>query len=113
MAEDEIYYQMHAEFCQVFTSPKRLEILDLLRDGERTVQQLVEITGIPQANLSQHLAVLRGQKILKTRREGTCIHYSIADTRIVDALDLVRAMLLDRIRAEGRLADKYSEESRD
>ncbi|MBI2838710.1 MAG: helix-turn-helix transcriptional regulator [Acidobacteria bacterium] len=102
----DLYYQMHAELCQVFTSPKRLEIIDLLRDGEKSVQQLVDLTGIPQANLSQHLAVLRQQKIVVTRRDGTCIYYSIPDLRIAQALDLVRDMLLERLKADGRAAKK-------
>lgn len=102
----DLYYQMHAELCQVFTSPKRLEIIDLLREGEKSVQQLGSLTGIPQANLSQHLAVLRQRKIVKTRREGTCICYSIQDMRIVKALDLVKDMLLERLKADGRAAQK-------
>jgi ArsR family transcriptional regulator len=104
-----LYYQMHSELCQVFTSPKRLEIIDLLRESERSVQQLTELTGIPQANLSQHLAILRQQKMVKTRRDGTCIYYSIADRRLIKALDLVKEMLVDRIKAEGKMAEKLSE----
>lgn len=109
MSGRELYYQMHAELCQVFTSPKRLEIIDLLREGERSVQQLVDQTGIPQSNLSQHLAVLRQQKIVKTRRDGTCIYYSMVDNRICRALDLVKDMLLERLKNEGRAAEKIEE----
>jgi len=110
--EHDLYYRMHSELCHVFTSPKRLEIIDILRDGERSVQELVEKTGISQANLSQHLAVLRQQKTVKTRRDGTSIRYSISDRRLLKALDLVKEMLLDRIKADGELAEALSEGAR-
>ncbi len=106
----DLYYQLHSELCHVFTSPKRLEIIDLLRDGEHSVQQLGEMTGIPQANLSQHLAILRQQKMVETRRDGTCVYYSIADRRLVKALDLVKKMLVERIKVEGRMAAELAVE---
>jgi len=95
---------MHADICQTFTSSKRLEILDLLRDGEKTVSELVELTKINQANLSQHLSVLRQKKIVIARRDGTNIYYSISNPKIIQAIDLIREILYERLAENEKLA---------
>jgi len=97
-------YEMHADICQTFTSSKRLEILDLLRDGEKTVSELVELTKINQANLSQHLSVLRQKKIVIARRDGTNIYYSISNPKIIQAIDLIREILYERFAENEKLA---------
>jgi len=97
---DKLLYQIHADICKVFASPKRLEIIDLLRNGEKTVNELVELMNLPQSSVSQHLAILRERGIVETRRAGNNVLYRIADERILKACDLMREFLLDRI---GRL----------
>jgi len=78
--------------------PKRIHIIKILKSGEKTVSELAKLTGLPQANVSQHLALLRQFGLLSTRREGTSINYSIADHRIVEACDLVRSCIGERLR---------------
>lgn len=101
-AEDELY-RIQAEFCKGLAHPKRLQIIGSLKDGEKTVGELSEATGIPQANLSQHLTVLRQLGILAKRREGLNIYYSIADERIVQACEIVRATIRQRLHRTNRL----------
>ncbi len=96
-------YEMHAEICKTLTSPKRLEIINLLREGEKTVNELAQLAGVSQANLSQHLAVLRQRKIVVARREGINIYYSIANPKILQAFDTMRAVLLEQLAKEGKL----------
>lgn len=96
-AEDEIC-KLQAEFCKGMAHPKRVQILNILKEGERSVNELVETTGIPQANLSQHLGVLRQLGLLETRRTGSKISYRISDPRIVEACDLVRETIGERVR---------------
>ena len=94
-------YELHAQMCQVFTSPKRLEILNLLRDKELSVGELTKLADIRQANLSQHLSILREKGIVNTRREGTTIYYSLVNPKIGKAFDIIREMLLEKLaRAE-------------
>src|SRR3990167_1573842 len=93
-------YELHAQMCQVFTSPKRLEILNLLRDRELSVGELAKIANIRQANLSQHLGILREKGIVRTRREGVTIYYSLANPKIIKAFDIIREVLYERL-AEG------------
>ena len=92
-------YELHAQMCQVFTSPKRLEILNLLRDKELSVGELARIADIRQANLSQHLRVLREKGIVKTRREGVTIYYSLVNPKIIKAFDIIREILTEKLKS--------------
>jgi len=76
---------------------KRLMILHELRDSEASVGQLVSSLGLPQSNVSQHLAILRERGIVTTRREGTTIYYKLANPKIGEACDLVREVLADQL----------------
>ncbi|HUK80671.1 MAG TPA: metalloregulator ArsR/SmtB family transcription factor [Nitrososphaerales archaeon] len=96
-AEEELY-RLQAEFCKGMSHPKRIRILRTLKGGEKTVNDLARIMGVPQANVSQHLAILRQFGLLKTRREGTNVYYSISDHRIVEACELVRSCIAERLR---------------
>ncbi|HYB06738.1 MAG TPA: metalloregulator ArsR/SmtB family transcription factor [Nitrososphaerales archaeon] len=96
-AEEELY-RLQAEFCKAMAHPKRIHILRILKGGEKTVGELAKITGIPQANVSQHLAILRQFGLLQTRRDGTNIYYSISDRRIVEACELVRNCIGERLK---------------
>ena len=101
---DKKIFEMHAEICKVFTNPKRLEIISLLRDGEKTVNELTELAGVPQANVSQHLTVLRQNNVVTTRRNGANIHYKIANLKILQACDLMREVLLEKLSENEKLA---------
>lgn len=97
-------FEMHAEICKIFTNPKRLEIISLLRDGEKTVSELAELAGINQANISQHLTVLRQNNVVVTRRDGANIYYKIANPKILQACDLMREVLLEKLTEGEKLA---------
>jgi len=90
--------------CRVFTSPKRLEILNLLRDKELSVGQLAKLANIRQANLSQHLSILREKGIVKTRRAGVTIYYSLSNSKIIKAFDIIREMLLEKLAQTEKLS---------
>jgi DNA-binding transcriptional ArsR family regulator len=96
-AEEELY-RLQAELCKGMAHPKRIRILRTLEDGEKTVNELAKIIGIPQANVSQHLGLLRQFGILQTRRDGSSIYYSISDHRIVEACNLVRSCIAEKLR---------------
>ena len=97
-------YELQAQMCQVFTSPKRLEILNLLRDKELSVGQLAKLANIRQANLSQHLSILREKGIVKTRRAGVTIYYSLSNSKIIKAFDIIREMLLEKLAQTEKLS---------
>ncbi len=101
---DKRLYALHADICSVFTSSKRLEILDLPRQGEMSVGEIAKRTDLPQSNLSQHLSMLREKGIVKTRREGVTIFYSIANMKIMAAFDIVTQVLCEKLGEAEQLA---------
>jgi ArsR family transcriptional regulator len=94
------FYGLHSEVCKTLSNPKRQEILDNLRKQEMTVNELVKKTGISQANLSQHLAILRSKGIVKARREGIKVHYSISNYKIIKAFDLISEVLQEAFNSQ-------------
>ncbi|MBI4302594.1 MAG: helix-turn-helix transcriptional regulator [Chloroflexi bacterium] len=104
VAEHDIY-QRHAEMCQVFSHPKRLEIINVLREREMTVGQLAGHLGLSPANLSQHLSMMKERRVLESRREGNAVLYRVANSKLLSAFDLLRQILLEQLRAEGKLAE--------
>jgi DNA-binding transcriptional ArsR family regulator len=76
-------YLKNAGVYKVLANSKRLEILNILKTGESSVENLIKITKFPKANISQHLALLRHTGLVHTRRDGLNIHYRIVDPRIV------------------------------
>lgn len=100
---DKRLFDLHAEICKVFANPKRLEILNAIREKELAVSELVEILDIRKANVSQHLAVLRQKGVVRTRREGLNIYYSISDPKIIKACDLMREVLINQLKEGERL----------
>jgi ArsR family transcriptional regulator len=92
-------YQLHASVCKGLADPKRLLILNALRDGELSVSDICEEVGFAQANVSQHLAVLRDRGLVETRREGQFVFYSVSSPKIIEALDLLREVMTEQIGA--------------
>lgn len=90
----------HAEMCKVFTHATRIRILNLLRDRERSVGELADALDLPQPNVSQHLTIMRSAGILLQRREGTTVHYRLADARVIRAFDIIREVLRDSLGAK-------------
>ena len=103
MADSQLY-ELHASICQTLANPKRLEVIDRLRDGEQSVSELAEAMKIGQANLSQHLAVMRQKGIVATRREGLNVYYRLSNPKIIRACDLMRQVLLEHLEAGAELA---------
>jgi DNA-binding transcriptional ArsR family regulator len=97
-------FKLQAEVCKTMADVKRLMIIHELRDGEKPVGQLVSELGLPQANVSQHLAILRERGIVSTRREGTSIYYSMASPKIGQACDLVQEVIADQLARNEALA---------
>ncbi len=100
--EDQIY-QYHAEMCQVFSHPKRLEVIDVLRDGEMTVTELAQKVGLTVGNLSQHLSMMKERRLLLARKDGNMVHYRIANPKLIRCFDMMREMLFEQIKQDAAL----------
>ncbi len=97
-------YELHAAVCQTLANPKRLEILDHLRERELSVGELAATMRLSPSNVSQHLAVMRQHDIVLARREGLNIYYRIANPKITKACGLMREVLLDHLQSGAKLA---------
>jgi len=90
-------YEIHAEMCKVFSNSTRLEILNLLRDKELSVTELMRKTKLSQANISQHLSIMKSKGIVKSNRKGTSIYYRLENPKIIKAFDIIREVLVEKL----------------
>ena len=91
-------YKIHAEMCKVFSNPTRLEILNLLRDKEMSVTELIKKTKLSQANISQHLSIIKSKGIVASSRKGKNIYYRLTNPKIIKAFDIIKEVLSERLR---------------
>ena len=96
-------FELHADICKIFSSPKRLEILNLLKAKDVSASELIEMTGLSKANLSQHMNVLKSKGVVLTKREGINVYYRISNPKIIQACDLMREVLLEQLKEKGRM----------
>jgi DNA-binding transcriptional ArsR family regulator len=99
-------FERQARICKAFAHPGRLQILDLLGQGERGVSELQEALGISKTRMSQHVSILKSAGVLTTRREGKQIYCSLAMPEVKQACQLIRKVLQAQIAASsspGRL----------
>ncbi len=104
---DMTVYELQAEITKTLAHPVRLAILHSIREGEKTVNELTEILGVRQSNLSQHLALLRQRRIVKTRKQGASIFYKICDPKINQACDMVHEVLVGQLKQKQEISKNY------
>jgi len=100
---EEKMFQMHAEVCKSMANPTRLKIMNLLRAGEKSVEELKRRLGLPKANLSQHLSILRQRGIVSTRRAGLNIYYKVTNPKMIKVCDILREVLLEQLQEGEKL----------
>ena len=96
-------YEIHADICKVFSNPTRLEILDLLREGEMSVTELIEKARLSQANISQHLSIMKAKGIVASSRDGKNIYYKLTNPKIIKAFDIIKEVLAERLMREKKI----------
>lgn len=102
-------YRMHAQICKALADAKRLLIINDLREGEKTVGELASSLELPQATVSQHLAILRQGGLVYPRRHGINVFYRIANHKVIDAFDLLRDVLKEQLDKDQVLHEAYKE----
>jgi len=100
-------YEIHAEMCKVFSNSTRLEILNLLRDKELSVSELIEKTKLSQANISQHLSIMKSKGIVTSNRKGKNIYYRLTNPKIIKAFDIIRDILAEKLKKNGKMVKSY------
>ncbi|HYL38046.1 MAG TPA: metalloregulator ArsR/SmtB family transcription factor [Bryobacteraceae bacterium] len=96
-----------ASIFQALAHPTRIAIIDVLREGELSAGAIQERLAVEQANLSQHLAILRSRQLVTNRREGNQVFYSLRNPVLIEMLDIMRryfqAHLAESIQALGEI----------
>jgi len=95
--------EIKAELFKALAHPGRVRILEILRDGERTVTELVPLVGLEASHLSQQLGVLRRARVVTAHRQASTVTYSIADAEIVELLAVARRFLINSLSASQEL----------
>ena len=93
-------YEVKAGLFRVLGHPARVRIVELLRDGERSVGALQSELGLESGATSQHLSALRRVGLVESRREGTSVFYRAADERVFDLLDAGRALVTRQLEGQ-------------
>jgi ArsR family transcriptional regulator len=96
---------LHAQMCQGLADTTRILILYLLAENPRHVMELAEMSGASQPTVSRHLKVLRDRGLVTATREGNTIRYTLRDPRVIQALDLLRAVMADVLTERAGLAE--------
>lgn len=95
--------QLEADFCAALSDPTRIFILYALNEGALNVTELTNELGLPQPTISRHLKVLRERGLVYTERQGTVITYHLLDQRVIQAMDLLRSAMRDRLTQRANL----------
>jgi rhodanese-related sulfurtransferase len=103
-------FEQFARIGKAMSSPKRLEIVDLLAQGERTVEEIARETAMPVANASQHLQALKGARMVESRRAGLYAYYRLADEGVFEAWQAVRAIGETHLAEVDRVVKTYLED---
>jgi DNA-binding transcriptional ArsR family regulator len=95
-------FEMHADMCQALANQHRLAIMHKLKDGEKCVGDLAAELGISVHNVSQHLRILRERLLVRSRKEGQTVYYSVTNPKFVQACALIREALIEEHQAAGQ-----------
>ena len=98
--------QMEADLCSAFADPTRILILYALDEKACNVGELATELQIPQPSVSRHLKVLRDRGLVNGIRQGTNVQYQLVDKRLIQALDILRSLMRDRIAYRANLIEK-------
>jgi rhodanese-related sulfurtransferase len=104
--KDAIFEQL-ARVATAFASPKRMELIDLLAQGERTVESLADAANMTVANTSRHLQVLRNAGLVASRKEGLYVFYRVADESVVDGYRQLRILAESRVAEVRQLSEAF------
>ena len=100
MLTEEEAILLHHYICEGVGDPKRLRLLYLVAEQPRNVSELTEMLGVSQPTVSHHLRILRDRGLVEARKEGTTVYYFLSNPRILEALDMMRAIVAQFL-AEG------------
>jgi ArsR family transcriptional regulator len=104
-------HRFKAEFFKALAHPARLVILEQLRSGEKSVNELQTALGLDQSSVSQQLAILRNKGIVEARKEGTTVYYHVRDPMLFQLLDIGREIFNNHLISSQEMLQQLSQEA--
>jgi len=105
---EERVLEMKAEVLKALAQPTRLKILELLRDGERCICEIVPAINGEQSNISRHISLMQKSHLVTTRKDGVKVMVKVKDPKIFEILDRISLLLKKQIVETGKLIHKFS-----
>lgn len=102
--------RLHAQVCSGLADTNRILILYTLNENSLNVSELSETLGLPQPTTSRHLKILRERGMVVSERDAQSVYYTLSDARIIQALDLLRDVLSDKLEAQAQLVHSRNAE---
>ena len=106
-------FKLQADVCKIFANDKRLEIINLLKDKEMSNGDIMRKTGLSKVNISQHMNILKSKGVIRSRREGQQLFYSISNPKIIQACNLMREVLVEQHLAREKTVSRLVKASND
>ncbi|GAH89566.1 unnamed protein product, partial [marine sediment metagenome] len=100
------FYNLHSDLCKAIFNPKRLAIIDVLRNNRMNVSDLSEKLKTSQSNISQHLAILKSKSLVVSIKEGSNTYYSISNPKILKAYDLVSEIIKNKFKSDNKILNE-------
>jgi ArsR family transcriptional regulator len=101
--------RLHADFCSALADTRRLLLIYTLAEGPKNVSELTEELGVSQPSVSRHMKTLRERGLVIAHRRGNNVVYQVADERLIQALDLLRAVMRDQWTRRAELIDESTQ----
>jgi ArsR family transcriptional regulator len=105
---EERILELKAEVLKVLAQPTRLKILELLRNGERCICEIVPAINGEQSNISRHISLMQKSHLVTTRKDGVKVMVKVKDPKIFEILDSVSLLLKKQFQETGRLIQKFA-----
>jgi ArsR family transcriptional regulator len=105
---EERVLELKAEVLKALAQPTRLKILELLRDGERCICEIVPAINGEQSNISKHISLMQKSHLVTTRKDGVKVMVKVRDPKIFEILDSVSLLLKKQIQETGKLIQKFA-----
>ncbi|HEY89023.1 MAG TPA: helix-turn-helix transcriptional regulator [Thermoflexia bacterium] len=100
--------EKHANLCRLMGHTGRLTIMEFICDEEKSVGEIAKAIGASASTTSQHLRLLRDNNVVQSRREGQTIYYSLRYTKLIEACQLIREVILEDMLERGRAAESMN-----
>jgi len=97
MLKDPKLVELQSAVCKIMSNPRRVQILHLLDSGEKSVGELVELTGLRKAAVSQNLGLMRDRNLVAARRDGQKVYYSLRSQKLLAACNSMESLLKELV----------------